>query len=156
MIYTRTNVKYYMPSFHHTLGPAGPESPLAPSRPLKPCTHHQGATGQVTVHHDHHRKMLTFFLSKMFFQTHSVSLDARKSRGSRESTSSLQEGPISRCVIEFFFCAQPGHLSTNFALQRHHSPEGQQLHAHQDGRVFQHHPVGEMETLSRIKWDQPS
>lgn len=45
----------------------------------------------------------------MFFQTHSVSLDAGKSRGSGESTSSLQEGHSRRCVLELFSGTLPGH-----------------------------------------------
>lgn len=78
-------------------------------------------------------------------RTHSVSLDAGESGGSGESTSSLQEeNKLINVNIEFFFSCNNmrtyNHLMT-FALNGHHSPEGQQLHAHRGDRVCQAHPV---------------
>lgn len=70
-----------------TLGPAGPPSPLAPSKPLKPCAQNQ--------RHDINTMTSLIPVCPLWMlPTHSVSLDARKSGGSRESTGTLQQEEI--------------------------------------------------------------
>lgn len=80
-------------SHNPTLGPAGPVSPLAPSRPLKPCTQNPWSNIRSVTHHNSWKSP---FWCWMLLQTHSVSLNAGESRGSGESTCSLQEDE--RCV----------------------------------------------------------
>lgn len=39
------------------------------------------------------------------------------------------------------FCSYIGSITSSFALNGYHSPEGQLLHAHRGDQLCQHHPI---------------